>query len=146
MQGKRTGLRAQRGGRSLAVIMIDVDFFKVINDTYGHPVGDEVLRHLARLVRLELRPNDLLARFGGEEFVLVLDGVDRAAALKVAERLRARIEYEMVEMDNLSVRYTASMGVVCSDDHDYDLIRLISAGDAAMYEAKRAGRNRVIAG
>jgi diguanylate cyclase (GGDEF)-like protein len=146
MQGKRTGLRAQRGGRSLAVIMIDVDFFKVINDTYGHPVGDEVLRHLARLVRLELRPNDLLARFGGEEFVLVLDGVDRASALKVAERLRARIEYEMVEMDSLSVRYTASMGVVCSDDHDYDLIRLISAGDAAMYEAKRAGRNRVVAG
>jgi diguanylate cyclase (GGDEF)-like protein len=146
MQGKRTGLRAQRGGRSLAVIMIDVDFFKVINDTYGHPVGDEVLRHLARLVRLELRPSDLLARFGGEEFVLVLDGVDRPAALKVAERLRARIEYEMVEMDQLSVRYTASMGVVCSDQHDYDLIRLISAGDAAMYEAKRAGRNRVIAG
>ncbi|MTV39768.1 diguanylate cyclase [Duganella radicis] len=146
MQGKRTGLRAQRGGRSLAVIMIDVDYFKVINDTYGHPVGDEVLRHLARLVRLELRPHDLLARFGGEEFVLVLDGVDREAALKVAERLRARIEYEIVEFDNLSVRYTASMGVVCSDQHDYDLIRLISAGDAAMYEAKRAGRNRVIAG
>ncbi|WP_371869765.1 GGDEF domain-containing protein [Duganella flavida] len=146
MQGKRTGLRAQRGGRSLAVIMIDVDFFKVINDTYGHPVGDEVLRHLARLVRLELRPHDLLARFGGEEFVLVLDGVDRPSALKVAERLRARIEYEMVELDKLSVRYTASMGVVCSDQHDYDLIRLISAGDAAMYEAKRAGRNRVAAG
>lgn len=146
MQGKRTGLRAQRSGRSLAVIMIDVDYFKVINDTYGHPVGDEVLRHLARLLRLELRPNDLLARFGGEEFVLVLDGVDHAAALKVAERLRARIEYEMVELDKLSVRYTASMGVVCSDQHDYDLIRLISAGDAAMYEAKRAGRNRVVAG
>lgn len=146
MQGKRTSLRAQRGGRSLAVIMIDVDYFKVINDTYGHPVGDEVLRHLARLVRLELRPLDLLARFGGEEFVLVLDGVDREAALKVAERLRARIEYEVVELDKLSVRYTASMGVVCSDQHDYDLIRLISAGDAAMYEAKRAGRNRVAAG
>ncbi|WP_371874439.1 GGDEF domain-containing protein [Duganella rivi] len=146
MQGKRTGLRAQRGGRSLAVIMIDVDYFKVINDTYGHPVGDEVLRHLARLVRLELRPHDLLARFGGEEFVLVLDGVDLPSALKVAERLRARIEYEMVEFDKLSVRYTASMGVVCSDQHDYDLIRLISAGDAAMYEAKRAGRNRVAVG
>jgi diguanylate cyclase (GGDEF)-like protein len=146
MQGKRTGLRAQRGGRSLAVIMIDVDYFKVINDTYGHPVGDEVLRHLARLLRLELRPHDLLARFGGEEFVLVLDGVDHVQALSVAERLRARIEYEMVELDKLSVRYTASMGVVCSDQHDYDLIRLISAGDAAMYEAKRAGRNRVMAG
>jgi diguanylate cyclase (GGDEF)-like protein len=146
IQGKRVGLRALRGGRSLTVIMIDVDCFKVINDTYGHPVGDEVLRHLARLVKLELRPHDLLARFGGEEFVLVLDGVSLDAALNVAERLRARIEHERVELEKLSVRYTASMGVACSDQHDYDLIRLISAGDAAMYQAKRAGRNRVVAG
>jgi diguanylate cyclase (GGDEF)-like protein len=146
IQGKRVGLRALRGGRSLAVIMIDVDYFKVINDTHGHPVGDEVLRHLARLLKIELRPHDLMARFGGEEFVLVLDDVDRAAALSVAERLRARIESELVQLDKLSVRYTVSMGVVCSDEHSYDLIRLISAGDAAMYEAKRAGRNRVVGG
>ncbi|SDG56065.1 MULTISPECIES: GGDEF domain-containing protein [unclassified Duganella] len=146
IQGKRVGLRALRGGRSLTVIMIDVDCFKNINDTYGHPVGDEVLRHLAKLLKLELRPHDLLARFGGEEFVLVLDGVNLEAALSVAERLRARIEHERVELEKLSVRYTASMGVVCSDQHDYDLIRLISAGDAAMYQAKRAGRNRVVAG
>jgi diguanylate cyclase (GGDEF)-like protein len=126
--------------------MIDVDYFKVINDTYGHPVGDEVLRHLARLLKIELRPHDLMARFGGEEFVLVLDDINLAAALKVAERLRGRIEAEMVQLDQLSVRYTASMGVVCSDEHNYDLIRLISAGDAAMYQAKRAGRNRVVAG
>jgi len=146
IQGKRVGLRALRGGRSLAVIMIDVDHFKVINDTYGHPVGDEVLRHLARLLKIELRPQDLMARFGGEEFVLVLDDVNLAAALKLAERLRGRIEAAMVQLDQLSVRCTASMGVVCSDEHDYDLIRLISAGDAAMYQAKRAGRNRVVAG
>lgn len=146
IQGKRVALRALRGGRSLAVIMIDVDYFKNINDTHGHPVGDEVLRHLAQLIKLELRPHDLLARFGGEEFVLVLDGVDLSAALKVAERLRARIELERVELNQLSVRYTASLGVVCSDQHSYDLIRLISAGDAAMYQAKRAGRNRVVAG
>jgi len=145
IQGKRVCLRAQRGGRSLAVIMIDVDYFKVINDTYGHPMGDEVLRHLARLLKLELRPSDVMARFGGEEFVLVLDGVNRADALRVAERVRARIEQELVEAEQLAVRYTASMGVVCSDEYDYDLIRLISAGDAAMYEAKRAGRNRVAA-
>ena len=146
IQGKRVGLRAQRGRRSLAVIMIDVDFFKTINDTYGHPVGDEVLRHLARILKLELRPYDLLARFGGEEFVLVLDGLNRESAIKVAERLRARIELELVEIDALSVRYTASVGVVSSDEHGYDLIRLISAGDAAMYQAKRGGRNRVIGG
>jgi diguanylate cyclase (GGDEF)-like protein len=146
IQGKRVGLRALRGGRSMAIIMIDVDYFKTINDTHGHPVGDEVLRHLARLLRIELRPHDLMARFGGEEFVLVLDDVNRAAALDVAERVRARIEGELVEAGGLSVRYTVSMGVVCSDEHDYDLIRLISAGDSAMYEAKRTGRNRVIGG
>nr|WP_229215789.1 GGDEF domain-containing protein [Duganella sp. CY15W] len=146
VQGKRMFLRAQRAQRSIAVIMIDVDNFKVINDSYGHPVGDEVLRHLARVVKVELRPHDVLARFGGEEFVLVLDGVDLASAVKVAERVRARIEQEAVSLDKLTVNYTASMGVVCSDQHDYDLIRLISAGDAAMYEAKRAGRNRVAAG
>lgn len=145
-QGKRVGLRALRAARSLAVIMIDVDYFKQINDNYGHPVGDEVLRHLARLLKLELRPHDLMARFGGEEFVLVLDGVDHAAALNIAERVRARIEHEVVEWDAMSVRYTASLGVVCSDQHSYDLFRLIAAGDAAMYEAKRAGRNRVAAG
>ena len=145
VQGKRVGLRALRGGRSLAVIMIDVDYFKQINDNHGHPAGDEVLRHLARLLRVELRPSDVMARLGGEEFVLVLDGVDLAAALQVAERLRARIEAELVEVEQISVRYTASMGVVSSDEHGYDLIRLISAGDAAMYEAKRAGRNRVVA-
>lgn len=146
VQGKRIGLRALRGGRSLAVIMIDVDYFKAINDTYGHPVGDEVLRHLASLLKLELRPHDLLARFGGEEFVLVLDGVNLEAASGVAERLRARIEQETVVLEKLSVRYTASLGVVCSDQHSYDLFRLISAGDAAMYQAKHAGRNRVAAG
>lgn len=146
LQGKRVGLRALRGGRSLSVVMIDVDYFKAINDNHGHPVGDEVLRHLAGLLRIELRPQDLMARFGGEEFVLVLDGADLAAALSVAERLRARIEGEVVALESRSVRYTASMGVACSDQHSYDLIRLIAAGDAAMYQAKRDGRNRVAGG
>ena len=146
VQGKRVCLRALKARRSMAVIMIDVDHFKVINDTYGHPVGDEVLRHLAGVLKLELRPADLLARLGGEEFVLVLDGLDRTAAASVAERLRARIEAEQVQVEQQAIRYTASVGVVSSAEHDYDLIRLISAGDAAMYAAKRAGRNRVVCG
>ena len=146
LQGKRVALRALRSGRSVAVVMIDVDNFKNINDTHGHPVGDEVLRHLSDLLRIELRPHDVLARFGGEEFVLVLDDVDLAQALGLAERLRQRIEDAAVPVEAAMVRFTASLGVACSDQRGYDLVPLISAGDAALYQAKRAGRNRVVAG
>ncbi len=146
IQGQRVAQRTLRGGRSLAVMMIDADHFKQINDTYGHPVGDEVLRHLARLLKTELRPHDLLARYGGEEFVLVLDGLNLHDAMRVADRVRHRIEEELVGIEQISVRYTASVGVATSDQHGYDLPRLISAGDAAMYAAKRAGRNRVVSG
>jgi len=146
LQGKRVVLRAQRGGRNLAVVMIDVDHFKLINDSHGHLVGDEVLRHLSDLLRLELRPHDVLARFGGEEFVLVLDDLNLVDALGLAERLRTRIELTAASMGEVTVRFTASLGVASSQQHGYGLIRLISAGDAALYEAKRAGRNRVTAG
>ena len=146
IQGRRVAQRTLRGGRSLAVMMIDADHFKQINDTYGHPVGDEVLRHLAQLLKTELRPHDLLARYGGEEFVLVLDGLNLHDALKVADRVRRRIEEELVGIEQISVRYTASVGVASSEQHGHDLLRLISAGDAAMYSAKRAGRNRVVSG
>ncbi|MBA5638466.1 GGDEF domain-containing protein [Duganella sp. LX20W] len=145
-QGRRVAQRTLRAGRSLSVIMLDADHFKDINDTWGHPVGDAVLRHLTRQIKAELRPLDLLARYGGEEFVMLLDGVNRDDALRVAERLRARVEAEPVEVAGHTVRYTASMGVVCSDQHGYDMLELIVAGDAAMYAAKRAGRNRVMAG
>ncbi|MFA9219277.1 MAG: GGDEF domain-containing protein [Sphingomonadaceae bacterium] len=121
----------------------DADHFKQINDTYGHPVGDEVLRHLARLLKTELRPSDLLARYGGEEFVLVLDGLGMSDALNVANRVRRRIEEELVGIAQAAVRCTASVGVACSEQHGHDLPRLIAAGDAAMYAAKRSGRNRV---
>lgn len=146
LQGRRVAQRTLRNGRSLAVLMIDADHFKLINDTYGHPVGDEVLRHMVRLLKAELRPHDLLARYGGEEFVMVLDGVGLEDAARIADRLRRRIEAELVGVDQVTVRYTASVGVACSDEHGHDLVQLISAGDAAMYSAKRAGRNRVVLG
>ncbi|MET0267178.1 MAG: GGDEF domain-containing protein [Duganella sp.] len=145
IQGKRVLLRAQRDGRSLALVMMDIDHFKAINDNHGHPVGDDVLRHLARLLAIELRPHDLLTRFGGEEFLLVLDDITLADAIKLAERLRTRIASASVHSGQVTVRYTASLGVVCSDQHGYDLVRLIRACDAALYEAKHAGRNRVVA-
>jgi len=146
LQGQRVAQRTLRNGRSLAVLMIDADHFKVINDTYGHQVGDEVLRHMVRVLKAELRPHDLLARYGGEEFVMVLDGVGLQDAARIADRLRRRIEAELVGVDHVTVRYTASVGVACSDEHSHDLVQLISAGDAAMYTAKRSGRNRVVIG
>lgn len=145
-QGRRVAQRTLRAGRSLAVIMLDVDHFKVVNDTYGHPAGDAVLRELARQIRLALRPMDLQARYGGEEFVLVLDGIALSDALQVAERLRASIENTPVRVEAFTIRYTVSMGVVSSDQHGYDLQELIATADVAMYAAKRAGRNRVVAG
>jgi diguanylate cyclase (GGDEF)-like protein len=146
LQGQRVAQRTLRNGRSLAVLMIDADHFKVINDTYGHQVGDEVLRHMVKVLKAELRPHDLLARYGGEEFVMVLDGVQLQDAARIADRLRRRIEAELVGVDHVTVRYTASVGVACSDEHSHDLVQLISAGDAAMYSAKRSGRNRVVIG
>lgn len=145
IHGKRMLLRAQRDGRSLALVMMDIDHFKAINDNHGHPVGDDVLRHLARLLAIELRPHDLLTRLGGEEFLLVLDDITVADAVSLAERLRTRIASASVNSGQVTVRYTASLGVVCSDQHGYDLVRLIRACDAALYEAKHAGRNRVVA-
>ncbi|WP_371866959.1 GGDEF domain-containing protein [Duganella fentianensis] len=142
-QGGRLALRLQRARRDLAVLMIDVDHFKQINDSFGHAAGDEVLRCLTRLLRQELRPMDVLARIGGEEFVLVLDGVDPAAALRLAERLRARIADEAVQCEGASVAYTVSIGVVASAAAGYELPALMAAGDRAMYEAKRRGRNQV---
>ena len=146
LQGQRVAQRTLRNGRSLAVLMIDADHFKIINDTYGHQVGDEVLRHMVKVLKAELRPHDLLARYGGEEFVMVLDGVQLHDAERIADRLRQRIEAELVGVGHVTVRYTASVGVACSDEHGHDLVQLISAGDAAMYNAKRLGRNRVVIG
>ncbi len=142
-QGQRIVQRACQGLRSVAVVMIDADHFKLINDTYGHPAGDAVLRHLACLLDQQMRPSDLLARYGGEEFMLVIDGLNLSAALSVAERLRRMVKREMVCIKPHAIAYTVSVGVACSDQHGYDLTELTSASDAAMYAAKKAGRNRV---
>ncbi|NRR31422.1 GGDEF domain-containing protein [Oxalobacteraceae bacterium] len=145
-QGRRIAQRTLQAGRSVSLVMIDADHFKAINDTYGHPFGDEVLRHLAHLLQQDMRPLDLMARYGGEEFVLVLDGLTRDDALKVGERLRQRVEQASLTAGAATVRYTISVGVACSDQHGYDLGGLIAVADSAMYSAKHAGRNRVRAG
>ena len=143
LAGQRIIRRAQRDRRSVAVLLVDADHFKNINDAHGHAVGDAVLRHLGGVLAEQTRPNDMLVRLGGEEFVLVLDGMSLDGAAAVAERLRHVVSEATVLGHGAPIRYTVSIGAAGSDAHGYNLMQLISKGDGAMYEAKRAGRNRV---
>lgn len=136
--------RAQRYGQPLSCLMLDLDHFKSLNDTYGHPFGDEVLKKVAHTLRDEARQGDVIARYGGEEFVLVLPSTDVAGARAFAERIGERIAAEPVHGDGFSAPVTVSVGVATSTDprvrSERDLIKL---ADAALYAAKRLGRNRV---
>jgi diguanylate cyclase (GGDEF)-like protein len=135
--------RAERFATPLAIVFADLDDFKAVNDTHGHAAGDAVLRRLADVLRATLREIDLAARWGGEEFALVLPGTDLAGALRVAERVRERLAEEVVTAaDGAEIRVTASLGVAAYPDLE-TAAALLEAADAALYEAKRAGKNRV---
>jgi diguanylate cyclase (GGDEF)-like protein len=139
----RTLNRARQSGRNVCVAMVDADHFKAINDQYGHPAGDVVLQHLVSTLVVQLRPSDLVIRYGGEEFLLVLDGLNLPEANQVAERLRQTVAASRVEVASASLRYHISIGISCSDSSDFDLKKLIEAADSALYRAKQQGRNRV---
>lgn len=143
--GQRVLMRARQNQHSVSIVVVDADFFKAINDTYGHPVGDQVLIHLASILTAQVRPGDLVIRYGGEEFVLVLDGSNEEATLRVAERLRRLIEDSHVPTDSGDIRYQVSIGISCTDKAGYSLNQLLIAADAALYRAKQEGRNRVCA-
>lgn len=137
--------RANREGSSIVAIMGDLDGFKQINDTYGHPTGDEVLRSVAQAMKEVLRPYDSVGRYGGEEFVAVLPGCVRENAASHGERLRAAVSRLEIATPTGVIRPTMSLGVAVADRHcPLDAHELIVAADTALYEAKRAGRNRVI--
>jgi diguanylate cyclase (GGDEF)-like protein len=136
--------RTTKNRGQLSVVMVDIDHFKKINDTHGHEVGNEVLQHLAILLRGNLRDSDVAGRYGGEEFMLILPNTPAAAAHFVAERLRRTIEETPAETDSGLIQITASLGVAnvpSSAVHEPDA--LIEMADRALYESKRAGRNRV---
>ncbi|MCA9559320.1 MAG: diguanylate cyclase [Myxococcales bacterium] len=136
--------RARRYAQPLACLMIDLDHFKRINDTCGHPFGDEVLKQLARTLTEVARQADIIARYGGEEFVVVLPSTDLEGARRFAERVRAEVAARPVQADGQSVDITLSVGVATNGTPGVDSERaLIKRADAALYEAKRAGRNRV---
>ncbi|MCK6546801.1 diguanylate cyclase [Myxococcota bacterium] len=136
--------RAARFTRQVSVVMVDADHFKSINDTWGHPVGDLVLKRVAAILKAEARRTDVVARYGGEEFVVVLDETDSPGAELVAERIRERIEREVIEGEFGRVRVTASLGVATWPANAGVMEDLLEAADQALYEAKRKGRNRVV--
>ena len=126
------------------VVMVDIDHFKKVNDCYGHPFGDKVLREVAGILRKAVRSVDLAARYGGEEFALVLEGADERGGLQMAERIRQEIEKMVFHNENGPVRITLSLGLAVYPDHGADKGQLISRADQAMYRAKDQGRNRVV--
>lgn len=135
--------RARRLERPFAALMIDIDHFKQINDTHGHPTGDLVLQHLAAVFQKGLRATDLVGRFGGEEFVILLSDADQKNAREVAERLRAAIGQLAIETPKGTIRTTISVGLAALDQNSPDLNTLIARADQAMYVSKHKGRNRV---
>jgi diguanylate cyclase (GGDEF)-like protein len=139
--GEREIARARRHGRPLAVVMLDVDGFKRINDGHGHGTGDEVLRYLARRVRADRRQEDTAARYGGDEIVLLLPESDEGAALAVAERIRTALTSEPLATPGGPLAVTASFGVAVLEDGVSDLAALLARADEALYAAKRRGRN-----
>ncbi|MEU6742044.1 GGDEF domain-containing protein [Streptosporangium sandarakinum] len=136
-------VRARRTGETLALLIVDIDHFKRVNDTYGHLVGDQVLAGVASTIRSQLRDYDVVGRFGGEEFVVLLPRADVTEARRVAERLRSRIGRMAVPADDNLVTVTISAGVAIMSMHGDDLIELLAAADLALYQAKEMGRDRI---
>ncbi|MHB9026697.1 MAG: GGDEF domain-containing protein [Armatimonadota bacterium] len=146
--------RASRSGSPLACLMLDIDHFKHINDTYGHAAGDAALQQIARCCARQLRPYDVIARYGGEEFVLLLPQTDGDGAVHVAERLREHVEGEPILIRETVIPLTVSIGSSSltlagrvDDAHAEALLTsLVDDADRALYTAKEAGRNRVVRG
>jgi two-component system, cell cycle response regulator len=136
--------RSRREFNPVSLLMVDIDYFKKLNDTYGHQAGDEALRHVGRLLQREVRPGDHVARYGGEEFAVILPKASSADAFAVAERIRASIEAHVIPLSlQQSLTFTASLGFsTFSIDKDTEE-EFIQRADQALYYAKHSGRNRV---
>jgi diguanylate cyclase (GGDEF)-like protein len=141
--GRREFERARRFNRPLAAIFLDIDFFKLVNDTYGHATGDQVLLILGERLKANTREVDLIARYGGEEFIILLPEVDTATALHIAERLRRSACDTPFLTDQGPIASSLSLGVVQITEEIQDLATLIDLADQAMFAAKQRGRNRV---
>jgi diguanylate cyclase (GGDEF)-like protein len=135
--------RAKRGHAACSIALIDIDYFKQVNDTWGHPAGDQVIKWVAQVIDDSIRPYDTLGRYGGEEFLLLIPGAGPDGAIAVAERARMAIEQQPCIVEGNPLRVTVSAGVAAwSPDMDTDA--LLRLADDALYRAKETGRNRVV--
>ncbi|MBD3789507.1 MAG: GGDEF domain-containing protein [Campylobacterales bacterium] len=135
--------RTLRYGRSLSLLMLDIDFFKKVNDTYGHQAGDEVLKNIAHIILSSIRNSDYAARYGGEEFAIILPETDPTEAVQLAERIRTAIEQNKFKTSENDIPITISIGVGTSKKETTPEL-LIEAADSALYQAKENGRNQVV--
>ncbi len=142
--------RAMRSGDSLSCLFLDIDYFKKVNDNYGHQCGDIVIQNIAQMMRPQLRSADVLARYGGEEFVAVVTGASSQMAIDVASRIRKSVERRQIAaVNNIKIAVTVSIGVATFTPKEFSGSRetiareLLGKADEALFEAKRAGRNRV---
>ena len=128
-------------GEEFAVAMIDIDKFKNINDTYGHDAGDTAIKELVRLITESIKGSDMVARFGGEEFCVLLKNIDKSSAVEIFVRLRLKIAKNIISINNNKIQYTVSMGIAFNCDEGIE--EMLSQADMALYNAKNNGRNRV---
>lgn len=135
-------VRVRRNRTSLAIFMIDIDFFKKVNDTYGHLAGDKVLQELANLFHDSIREQDCIGRWGGEEFILALPNTDVDGAFLLGDKLRKKVEDYPIIYDNIIIDVRISLGACCLDE-DHTLNACLNNADKALYRSKNEGRNRV---
>jgi diguanylate cyclase (GGDEF)-like protein len=129
----------------LAIILLDVDHFKSVNDQYGHKAGDEVLATVGTRIKKSLRQGDVAGRYGGEEFVVVVVGSVADQCLRIAERIRQSVAHQPIQLDEVTIQVTISVGLAClNSELELPLDDLIACADQAMYQAKQQGRNRVV--
>ncbi|MEW6981916.1 diguanylate cyclase [Colwelliaceae bacterium 6471] len=133
--------RWTRSDNPSCLVMLDIDHFKNVNDSYGHMVGDEVIRHVSGLIRYHVRETDVSGRYGGEEFAILLADTTRENALVFAERLRKEVESAVVKYNDIDIKYTVSMGIAEIDKSISTYEAWIECADAALYKAKEEGRN-----
>lgn len=134
---------SKRLNRPLSILLMDIDDFKAINDTHGHDAGDVVLKSVANIIKESVRGIDIVGRYGGEEFLVILPNSDKNAALEVAERIRSSVEMSKFHIDSKNLKLTISIGVATLYEHGETPNELVKAADIALYRAKREGKNKV---